>query len=390
MKKLSALLLIAALTLFLASCSTCPEVEGTDCPECEECEECEECNECEPCEESPQLSFYEEMYFEGSGYTPGYNYYLSGTLNDLGEIQQIRFNMVATTGTSKRSSDYLMNNASLLIGGEEGHQTMDLFIGGSTESIPQVFNTIKGSIAADGSTLLMDLGIMGAYPGAPVNHQDEIYGLLAQALNISIDETTTIQDFLLPLGFFDETSMRVKNGMTNIELTGAYGGRSFDHQLTAIEDYIVENALTLEETYVLLSTNNQGYDNRDAIAGATVMFDAKMQAIVAKAANIELVEEEPSILGIFEDDASKIVTIKTYGMHEIILQVTFDLSNQVLGVEVLSHTETEGYGLDLIEGDFLQDFVGQDIDQIDAIAGVTLTSQAIIDAVVMAQESIND
>lgn len=384
MKKISALLLMLLSLCILTGCTECPECEEVDCPECEEC------IECEPCEETPQRYFYEEMYFEGSGYTPAYHYYLSGALNSDGEIEQIRFNMVAVTGTSKRSSDYLMNNATIQIGGTPGNQTIDVFIGGSTENIPQVFNSIKGTIAADGETLLMDLGIMGAYPGAPVNYQDEIYGLLANALNIEITETTTLKEFLIPMGLFDEDANLVKNGQTNLELTGAYGGRSFNHQLEAIEQYIVANALTLEEVYTLLSTNNQGYDNRDAIAGATIMFDVKMQAIVAKAANIEVPEEETSLIGVQEEDANTIVTVKTYGMYEMIVQVTFNEDHEVIEVAVLSHNETEGYGLDLIEGDYVTNFVGQSSDQVDTVAGVTLTSQGIIDAVSLAEKVISE
>lgn len=384
MKRVSALVCIFSLLVLLTACQDCPEVEEIDCPECEEC------LECEPCEETPQLYFYEEMYFEGSGYTPGYNYYLSGALDEQGVIQQIRFNMVSIYGVSKRSSDYLMNNATLVIGGSSGHQTMDLFIGGSTESIPQVFNTIKGEIASDGSTLLMDLGIMGAYPGAVVNHQDEIYGLLESALNITIDETTTVAEFLSPLGLYDEEEALVDNGVSNIELTGAYGGRSFHHQLEAIEEYIVANGLTLEEVYTLLSTNNQGYDERDAIAGATVMFDGKMQAIVAKAANIEIPERQAMVIGEVQDGTQTLITVKGYGLNEMLVQVRFDDAQSIVEVVILSHTETEGYGKEIIEGDYLAQFIDSDPSEIDGVAGATLTSEGIIEAVALAISALTD
>lgn len=381
---MTALVCMFTLLTFLTACQECPEVEELDCPECEEC------LECEPCEETPQLYFYEEMYFEGSGYTPAYNYYLSGALNENGEIRQIRFNMVSQSGTSKRSSDYLMNNATLLIGGSLGHQTMDLFIGGSTENIPQVYNTIQGEIASDGSTLLMNLGIMGAYPGAVVNHQDEIYGLLENALDMTIDETTTLAEFLSKVGLYDEEDSLVKNGMTTIELTGAYGGRSFNHQLQAIEEYIVENSLTLEEVYTLLSTNNQGYDERDAIAGATIMFDGKMQAIVAQAAGIELPERQAMVIGQVEEASETIITVKAYGLHEMIVQVRLDDSRNVLEVSVLNHTETEGYGKELIEGEYLDQFIDTDLADVDEVAGATLTSEGIIEAVQLAIDTLTD
>ena len=48
---------------------------------------------------------------------------------------------------------------------------------------------------------------------------------------------------------------------SNIGLTDAYVGRSFNHQLVTIKEFIVVNSLTLEETYTLLSTNFQTYDS---------------------------------------------------------------------------------------------------------------------------------
>jgi hypothetical protein len=361
------------------------------CEEASECidlTECPTCEVCETCEETPQLAFYEQMYFEGSGYTPAYDYFLSGTLNEDGEIEYIRYNMVASNGVSKRSSQYLMNNATVLIGGSAGNQTIEIFIGGSTENIAQVFNYIRGTIAQDGSTLLFDLGISGAYPGAPVNHQDEIYALLGNALDVTIDETTMIKDLLEPIGFYSSSTDLVKNGMTSIELTGAYGGGSFHNQLKALEAYIVDNALTLEEVYELVSSNNQGYDNRDVVAGATILFDPKIVEITAKAAGITIDEQEPMIIGHDEDETSITITVKTFGYNEMIVQVTFDLDHVITAVDVLSHTETQGYGLEVIEGDFLDQFLGHASEDVDVVSGVTLTSQGIIDAIKLAEEAI--
>jgi len=214
--------------------------------------------------------------------------------------------------------------------------------------------------------------------------------LLEEAVGISIDETTSIADFLTPLGFYNQEDSLVKNGMTSIELTGAYGGRSFNHQLEAIEEFIVENSLTLEEVYTLLSTNNQGYDERDAIAGATIMFDGKMQAIVAQAAGIELPERQAMVIGQVEEASETIITVKAYGLHEMIVQVRLDDSRNVLEVSVLSHTETEGYGKEVVEGDYLDQFINTDLADIDEVAGATLTSEGIIEAVQLAIDAITD
>lgn len=337
-----------------------------------------------------ETSFYETMFFEGSGYTPGYNYYLSGSLNELGEITSIRYDMVSIYGVSKRSNDYLMNNATLIIGGETGHQTIDLFIGGSTDNIPQVYNSIKGVIASDGSTTLKSLGILGAYPGAVVSYQEEIYGLLEEAFQITIDDTTTIADLLTPVGLFDTTNNVVKNGRKVVELTGVHGGKNYDHQLQALETYVVDNHLTLAQLYTLVSTNNQGFDNVDAVAGATILFDQKIVKITMEAAGIT-VNNDPVVIGNTVTNNETTITVRATGLHEMTVQIVFDNTKTITSVNVLTHTETEGYGKEVIEGTFIQTIIDNqtELSKVDAIAEATLTSNALIEAVKLAIETIS-
>lgn len=337
-----------------------------------------------------ETSFYETMFFEGSGYTPGYNYYLSGNLNEQGEITSIRYDMVSIYGVSKRSSDYLMNNATFTIGGEAGHQTIDLFIGGSTENIAQVYNSIKGVIALDGSTTFKSLGILGAYPGAVVSYQEEIYGLLEDALQITITDETTVAEVLTPLGLFDTTNNVVKNGRKVLELTGVHGGKNYNHQLQALETYAVDNHLTLAELYTLVSTNNQGYDNVDAVAGATIMFDQKIVKITMEAAGI-VENNDAVVIGNTVANNETTITVKAYGLHEMTVQVVFNENKTITSVTVLTHTETEGYGKEVIEGTYIQTIIDNqaDLTKVDAVAEATLTSNALIEAVKLAIETIS-
>lgn len=374
MRKIKLLLLTLALVFTLAAC--------TECEECEECKECPTCETCEECEECPtclQESFYVELEFEASGYTPAYMYYLSGTLNENGEVTDIRFDMVSSSGTSKRSTDYLMNNATFTIGGTSGNQTLDIFIGGSSTNIAQIYNKISASTTADGSELFKaNFPVLSSY--GPVQHVEEIYATLANGLGITIDDTTTLADVLTAAGLYDTDNSLVKNGSAYVELTGAYGGKSYDAQLTALEEYIVANTLTLEEAYNLVASTNQGYDNRDTVAGATIMFDSKIVKIVAEAAGITIDPNATSIVGTTMDGTNTIITVKAKGMYDIVASVTIDDAGNITTITVVSHTETDTLGGKVItDGDLVAAIIaGQaDIDAVDGVAGSTLTSNAL-------------
>lgn len=382
MKKFLSALFAVVLVLTLSACQECEE-----CEECEKCEEVEECEECEEC--SPQFAFYETMSFEQEGYTPAYDYFLSGTLNEQGEITAIRLNMVSVYGTSKRSNDYDMNVAKFQVGGTSGNQTLNLFIGGSTENIAQVYNTIAGDITT--TTKFIDVPFVKAYPQQVIAHTDEIYGLLETALDMTIDENTLVIDVLSKVGLYNATDSVIKNGNKYVELEGAWGGKNYNHQLEALETYIVTNKLTLEEAYELVSTNNQGFDNRDAVAGATVMFDAKIVKIFAKAAGVEI-NNDPVVIGTQVSGTDTIITVRLKGMYEMVVSVTIDDSGEITTITVISHNETENLGKKVIEdGVLVGDIIaGQaNLEAVDGISGSTLTSNALIEAAKTAVSEFN-
>lgn len=326
-----------------------------------------------------QKAFYAQMDFEASGYTPAYTYYLSGSLNESGEITAVRYDMVSHYGVSKRSSDYLMNNAVFLIGGEKGSQTIDLFIGGSSTSIPQIYNRIAGSISAAGNESFMDIPLLGAYPGAVVEHSEEIYGVLSSGLGININESTTLAEVLTAARLYDGEKGSVKNGRTSIPLKGAWGGGNYDQQLTALEKHIVEKALTLPEMVELLKNNNQGDDNRDAVSGATVMFDPKMQAIAAMVAGIDLNPHAATVLGSEVKGDETIYSVEATGKYLIAASIAVDKEGKMTAFNVTEHKETEGMGKDLIESDFIVKLISSQnaLDSVDAVAGATMTANAL-------------
>lgn len=330
-------------------------------------------------------AFYVEAEFEGSGYTPAYTYYLSGTLNDDSEITDIRMDMVSANGVSKRSNDYLMNSLNIQIGGTESNQTIELFVGGSSENIAQIFNTVKGENITSEMKVL-DLTVMGAYPGAVVDHEDEIWGVIADGLGITIDATTTLDTFATAAGLYNAESSLFMNGYKHITLTGKWGGMSYDSQLTALEAHIVDNNLTLAEAYELVTTANQGMDDRDTVAGATVFFDPKIQETFRLAAGVEKAETEVEEEVVGEDS---IYTVTAKGLTNITAEVTIDADGLVTSIVVTEHSETPEIGGVVIEdAAFIQSLIDNqtDLSMVDAVSGATLTTDALKEIV---QEALN-
>jgi len=82
---------------------------------------------------------------------------------------------------------------------------------------------------------------------------------------------------------------------------------------------------------------------------------------------------------------------------DIKLMVGYNAKCELLGVEVVTHAETPGLGAKIVNAEFLNQFAGK-ADQltlakdgsgdIDAIAGATISSRAVTDAVNKASDSL--
>jgi uncharacterized protein with FMN-binding domain len=70
----------------------------------------------------------------------------------------------------------------------------------------------------------------------------------------------------------------------------------------------------------------------------------------------------------------------------MVVEVTIDNTGTITAMSVLSHSETEDIGAPLIEGTYLDDILAaqDDLSQLDAVAGATLTSDALKDAATFA------
>ena len=95
-----------------------------------------------------------------------------------------------------------------------------------------------------------------------------------------------------------------------------------------------------------------------------------------------------------DEAATSDVAIGTYdvtGIAPFKVEIAVDGNDKILSVSVPEHNETAGFGADLIADQSIFDaLVGQDIAtaQIDVKSGVTLTSNAINDALKQAAKEV--
>ncbi len=86
------------------------------------------------------------------------------------------------------------------------------------------------------------------------------------------------------------------------------------------------------------------------------------------------------------------VTSSGYG-GDMGLMVGFDRTNAVLGISVVSHSETPGLGSRATEKGFLDQFIGKRgtvtlREDVDAISGATISSTAVTNGVNLAAEAL--
>ena len=120
----------------------------------------------------------------------------------------------------------------------------------------------------------------------------------------------------------------------------------------------------------------------NAINNALALIAQNVAAPAAEAtAEAEPVGEAEATTGVYD--------VKGFAPFKV--EITVDADGKIVSVSVPEHTETAGFGADLIADQSVFDaLVGQDIAtaQIDVKSGVTLTSNAINDALAQAAEEV--
>ena len=127
---------------------------------------------------------------------------------------------------------------------------------------------------------------------------------------------------------------------------------------------------------------------------ATAQLDAKTGATLTTNAVNDALKQAAAEAGSAEAAAPAVAAAKSYdvtGFQPFTVEIAVDADGKIVSVSVPAHSETPGLGAALIEDASVFDaLVGQDIAtaQIDVKAGVTLTSNAINDALKQAAKEV--
>ena len=137
----------------------------------------------------------------------------------------------------------------------------------------------------------------------------------------------------------------------------------------------------------------------DALVGqdiATAQIDVKSGVTLTSNAINDALKQAAATVGeaVLDESATSDLTVGTYdvtGIAPFKVEITLDGNGKIVSVSVPEHNETAGFGADLIADQSVFDaLVGQDIAsaQIDVKSGVTLTSNAINDALKQAAKEV--
>ncbi len=132
--------------------------------------------------------------------------------------------------------------------------------------------------------------------------------------------------------------------------------------------------------YFVGATSPEEIDEIDVIAGATVTSEAVKEAVKSSFVGVVSQPKEEEVA----PENGVITTAQGY-QSEIKATVTFDEAGAIASVEFDTAEETEGFGTKIgPDADFAAQFIGAtNIDEVatDVMAGVTVTSEAAIEAV---------
>ena len=217
-----------------------------------------------------------------------------------------------------------------------------------------------------------------------------VYQYLASEADITLTAETPVTELLAICGLYKDGAFQA--GSNRVSFAGFHGGRSYGEQIDAIVDHILTHDMTLEDVYEMFRTVNQQsqpIQERDAVSGATIAFVGDFQRMTYLAIHGELFEGVASTTPVEEGTRYEVVT-QGYG-GEMETYVTIDGEGRITAISVRDHQETAELGGKLVEADsdFIQALIaGQDnVEGVDAVAGATVTSEAMKKAVRLAQEA---
>ena len=217
-----------------------------------------------------------------------------------------------------------------------------------------------------------------------------VYRYFANEGGIELTAETPVKDLLAIQGLYKDGTFQ--EGKNRVSFAGYHGGRSYGEQMEAIEEHILTHDMTLEDVYEMFQTVNQQsepIEERDTVSGATIAFVGDFQRMVYLAIHGELFEGVATTSQQEEGIRYEVVT-QGYG-GEVETYVTINGEGKVVSISVRDSQETPEVGGKLTEenSEFIQALVAgqEDVSKVDAIAGATFTSNALIKAVQFAQEA---
>ena len=379
MKKVCSLLIVLALLLSVSACAEDAKVETFSAE-------------------------YEMVGTTSAGLPKNDTFIFEGETTD-GIITKLNFDIVRNKGTEDEYSKkdimgYMMNVSDATVeAAEDGFKLTTFTVYGYDPAFSDgdayyaQYMVSSSCDALTEDTLFQDLTFLDmARPDNAVTLDKAliVYGYLAKEAGIELTGETPVKDLLAPHGLYADGAFVA--GTNRVSFAGYNGGRSYGEQIDAIAAYILENQMTLEDVYEMFRTVNQAstpIEDRDVISGATITFTGDFQRMVYLAIHGELFQ---GVVNTTEnEDGTVVKEVVTQGFGgEIETNVTLDAEGKITAISVRDAQETDDIGAVLTAdgSDFLNALIaGQDdLDAVDAVAGATVTSNALKQAVQFALE----
>ena len=388
MKKLVSILSVSALVLGLSACAK---------------------NDSEPKQEVNEPSVetfaaaYEMKGTTSSGKPKNDTFIFEGKTED-GIITELNFDIIRNKGlegeySKKDIMGYLMNISDATVEkSEEGTKLTTLTAYGYDPTYGEgMYAQFMVSASIDSltdETTFKELNLRDDALSTPDNSVEVpmdkaliAYGYLAKEGGIELTPDTLVKDLLKLHGLYADGAYQ--EGSKRISFAGYHGGRSYGEQMEAIETYILNNKMTLEDVYEMFKTENQAsqpIEERDTISGATITFVGDFQRMVYLAIHGELFE---GVVTHTTTDGNTKVEVVTQGYGgEIETHVTFDADGKITKIAVRDAQETDTVGgvLTAENSDFINALIAgqEEVNKVEVVSGATVTSNALIKAVELA------
>ena len=326
----------------------------------------------EPVEEAPVQSIEpsaDAPVYEVKGFLP---MKVAVEVDDAGKIVAVK--VVEHSETPGLGADLINNTEvfSALVGQDIATAQIDVKTGVTLTS-NAINDALKQAAAACGATAEVEAPVEETAPVEEVVPAEEI----APAKEVPVYSVTGIAPFKVAVDV-DENGKIVSVSVPEHNETPGFGADLIAD--AAIFDALVGQDIATAQidvkTGVTLTSNaiNDALKQAAAACGAT----AEVEAPVEETAPVEEVVPAEEIA-----PAKEVPVYSVTGIAPFKVAVDVDENGKIVSVSVPEHNETPGFGADLIADAAIFDaLVGQDIAtaQIDVKSGVTLTSDAINDA----------